>query len=218
MWRDSRLLGRRDSGRFHRLPGGEVVDFQRRARVGLTLNVKKCETIGLNRVSRNIWEETDFAKSFLEPSMETANLLGAPLFSEGLNTYLGQQRMTLQIISQKLLLMSGHEAFFLFKNCLTMPKGLHLLRSSSCFESSDLELEREILSTLVNIHLTDVSSAQASFPVRWGGVGVRSITDLAPSAFLASSHLVSSILSPNAKSCFNATLRCSKRGITQFAG
>jgi len=59
--------------------GGEVVDFQRRASsIGLTLNVKKCKIIGLNRVSRNIWEGTDFAKSFLEPSMETANLLGAP--------------------------------------------------------------------------------------------------------------------------------------------
>jgi len=86
--------------------GGEVVDFQGcESSIGLTLNVKKCGIVGLNRVSRNIWEMTDFAKFFLEPSMETANLLGAPLFSEGLYTYLGQQRKTLQILIQRLLLM-----------------------------------------------------------------------------------------------------------------
>jgi len=82
--------------------------------------------------------------------------------------------------------MSGHEAFFLFKNCLTVPKWLHLLRSSPCFACSDLQLhdtlQREILSTLVNIHLTDVSWAQALLPVCWG-VGVRSITDLDPQCF-----------------------------------
>jgi len=116
--------------------GGEVVDFQRRASsIRFTLNVKKCEIMGLNQVSRNMWEGTDFAKFCLEPSMEVANLLGAPLFSEGLNTYLGLQHRTQQILRQRLLLMS---AFFLFKYCLTMPKWLHLLRSSPSFESSDL--------------------------------------------------------------------------------
>jgi len=112
--------------------------------------------------------------------------------------------------------MSGHEAFFLFKNCLTVPKWLHLLRSSPCFECSDLQLhdalQREMLSTLVNIHITDVSWAQASLPVRWGGVGVRSITDLAPSAFLASSHLVwplvSFILSPITKDLRRWQVQC----------
>jgi len=44
---------------------------------------------------------------------------------------------------------------------------------------------------------------------------VRLITDMAPSAFLASSHLVwplvSSILSPIAKDCFNTTLAGAER-------
>jgi len=96
-------------------------------------------------------------------------------------------------ISQRLLLMSGQEAFFLFKNCLTMPKWLHLLRSSPCFESGDLQLhdtfQRDILSHIVNERLSDASWAQASLPVRWGGVGVQSISDLAPSDFLESSYL-----------------------------
>jgi len=77
-----------------------------------------------------------------------ANLLGAPLFSKGLNTYLGLQCKTLQILSQRLLLMSGHEDF-LFKNCLTIPKWLHLLRSSPCLKSSDLQLDHTLQCELV---------------------------------------------------------------------
>jgi len=154
------------------------MDFQRRtSSIGLTLNVKKCAIIGLNRVSRKIWEGTDFAKSFLEPSMETANLL----FSEGLNTYLGQQRKTIQILSQRFLLMSGHEAFFLFKNCLTVPKWLYVLRSSPCFESIDLQLhdtlQREILSTFVTCPRTCLGR-RPRFRFTGGGVGVECVQSL----------------------------------------
>jgi len=54
------------------------VEFQSRANsIGLSLNVKKCEIIGFNQVSRSIWQETGFAGSILEPSLEAASLLSA---------------------------------------------------------------------------------------------------------------------------------------------
>ena len=43
-----------------------------------------------------------------------------------------------------------------------------------------------IVTAIVNILLSDDQWTQASFPVRNGGLGIRLVTQLAPSAFLAS--------------------------------
>ena len=42
------------------------------------------------------------------------------------------------------------------------------------------------LSKILNVDLTDFQWTQASLPVQMGGLGVRSVCTLAPSAFLAS--------------------------------
>jgi len=46
------------------------------------------------------------------------------------------------------------------------------------------------MSDILNVTLTGNSWTQASLSVRWGGIGVRGIVDLAQSAFLASNYLV----------------------------
>jgi len=43
---------------------------------------------------------------------------------------------------------------------------------------------------MLKVIFLDVSWSQATLLVRWGGLGVKSIVDLAPSAFLASFCLV----------------------------
>ena len=48
------------------------------------------------------------------------------------------------------------------------------------------ELLRECVSSTTNTDLTDIQWIQASLPVRNGGLGVRRVSSLAPSAFLAS--------------------------------
>jgi hypothetical protein len=57
---------------------------------------------------------------------------------------------------------------------------------------------RDSLSATLNVDLTDERWHQASLPVRWGGLGVRSVIMLAPSAYLASAactmELTSSLL------------------------
>ena len=45
---------------------------------------------------------------------------------------------------------------------------------------------RGAVSAITNIRLDRVTWLQGSLPVRWGGIGVRSANDLAPSAFLSS--------------------------------
>jgi len=125
-------------------------------------------------------------------------LLGAPLFSSGFQFALDTNCKSVSLASSKLQYLSSQEAFFLFKNCFSIPKWLHLLRSSPCWDSSSLDSvdisQRHTISDL-NIHLSNASLTQATLRVRRGGVGVRSVADLAPSASFASSHLVRPLVS-----------------------
>ena len=86
---------------------------------------------------------------------------------------------------------------------LAVPKVEYVLRSAPCFystllESFDCEL-RCTLSDVLNISFEMESTwLQASLPVKFGDIGVRSVVMLAPSAFLASaagtSRLINRIL------------------------
>jgi hypothetical protein len=90
----------------------------------------------------------------------------------------------------RLELMPSHDSLYLLRNVLTAPKLMYLLRTAPCTGSPELPLFdavlRESLSTTLNIDLNDDRWNQASLPVRWGGLGIRSVVSLAPSAYLAS--------------------------------
>src|SRR5882757_4643912 len=66
-----------------------------------------------------------------------------------------------------------------------------MLRSSPCFLSPNMAVFDEALKTslskISNCDLSDDAWARASLPVRWWGLGVRSVSSLAVPAFLASS-------------------------------
>ena len=99
--------------------------------------------------------------------------------------------------------MGGHNSLFLLRNALSIPKLSYLLRTTPCFASHQMKeydsTLRQTLSSSLNIQLNDDNWAQATLPVRWGGLGVRSICSLAPSAYLASaakSAQLTSVLLP----------------------
>jgi len=77
----------------------------------------------------------------------------------------------------------------------------------SGFNDIDLVQTNSLLDIL-NVTLTGDSWMQASLPVHWGGIGVRRIVDLAPSACLASTYLVqplvAEILTPISLYCFES--------------
>ena len=75
-------------------------------------------------------------------------------------------------------------------NALAIPKVLYILRTSPCFLLPALHdfdsLLRSLLGSILNVNPSDSAWTQASLPVRAGGLGVRSTTQLAPSAYLFS--------------------------------
>ena len=80
----------------------------------------------------------------------------------------------------------------LLHHSLAIPKLLYLLRASPCFLSSSLKIyDDELRATVcssfyIQLAESDPSWTQSTVPVRHGGLGIRSVVQLAPSAVLAS--------------------------------
>lgn len=92
--------------------------------------------------------------------------------------------------SGRLRLLAAHDALILLRVSFSAPKLQHTLRASPCsghlaLESFDGQL-RACVSDICNTDLSDIQWIQASLPVRNGGLGIRRVSSLAPSAFLAS--------------------------------
>ena len=107
-------------------------------------------------------------------------------------------------LGNRLKQLQAHDALCLLQNALAIPKVLYFLRTAPSFRSTVLTsfdgVLRTLLETICNIHLNDQSWTQASLPTYLGGLGIWSVTMLAPSAFLASaagtSHIVRALLPP----------------------
>ncbi len=159
-------------------------------KVGLRLNHDKCEVFGLSAATRQIWDKSGLM--FTVRAVEEATLLGAPIHTSGVDSALMAKCSQLESVLPRLMKMAAHEAFFLLRSCFAVPRLLYLLRTAPCSSSPGTirldDIIKGALTSICNIKLDADSWAQASLPVRWGGIGVRSTVDLAPSAFLSSLH------------------------------
>jgi len=175
--------------------------------LGLTLNHSKCEIIGLAPKDIPLWRDSGLNFSITE--RKDACLLGAPLSQEGIDSALAANGSQLKQIEPRLCKLAAHEAFYLLKSCFAVPRLQYLLRSSPSFLSPQCsilsDVIRNLLSSILNIRFTDASWSQASLPVRWGGIGVRDVVTLAPSAFLGSLHATASLVTSILPSSLSAT-------------
>ena len=91
--------------------------------------------------------------------------------------------------TDRLCTISAHDALIILRSSLSAPKVLHTLRSAPCWNNPALStfdsLLKSALSKITNNALSAHSWIQASLPIKDGGLGIRSVVSLAPSAFLA---------------------------------
>jgi len=102
---------------------------------------------------------------------------------------------------------------------------MYLLRTAPCTSSPELlkfdAVLRESVSTTLNIDLGDNRWTQASLPVRLGGLGIRSVVSLAPSAYLASAasteELTSSLLPTRLRDVIDSGIATAMSAWSQLA-
>ena len=128
-----------------------------------------------------------------------ARLLGSHLGNEALQRCLEEQLNQVKLVGDRLGHLHIHDGITILCHSLSIPKLLHILRTSPAFSSPLLKswdhLMMAIVSRITNINFKqgDVSWSQATLPVNSGGLGFRSAFNLAPSAFLASADGVSDL-------------------------
>ena len=92
--------------------------------------------------------------------------------------------------ADRLALLQVHDALLILRYSLSAPNLMYTLRTSPCSEHPGLDkfdrILRSTLERVTNVAIDDMGWVQAALPVGEGGLGVRSVALLAPSAFLAS--------------------------------
>ena len=173
------------------------------AKIGLDLNVSKCELV--HHPGDLPATLPTCLSSFQGIRACDAVLLGAPLFAgHELDQAWSSRCDMLRRVLDRLKNIAAHDALILLRSCFGAPKVLHLLRCSPSFDCKVLpefdDLLRTGLVDILNCAMSDAQWLQASLPVKDGGLGVRKVAVLAPSAYLASAastlRLQDAILTP----------------------
>jgi len=155
--------------------------------MGLALSTGKCELIAHPETVVSDAVLQSFKR--LEPS--EATLLGAPILpGERLDACWSERCADLTRAVDRLKMIGAQDALTLLRSSFSAPKVQHLLRCSPAAGHPALDVFdqtlRSALCWLTNSTLTDAQWLQASQPIRDGGLGVRRVSTLALSAFLAS--------------------------------
>jgi hypothetical protein len=184
-----------DDGTLADYPEAVLSDFKKvinlSQEIGLELNFNKCEIFCCSG-------DTDLSHkgiSKLAPGIkicdrEGLSLLGSPIFDQGFKNTVEKTIITVENLLNKAELVNSHVAYTLIKNCLLIPKFNFLLRTtpfwkfSNYVNSIDSSL-KSCLERILNLRLTDLQWRQSSLPIRFGGLGIRRISDICLPAFLS---------------------------------
>ena len=171
----------------------------RSAEIGLQLNLQKREVV---MDDSTMIPKSSILNHFIKVCKEDMTLLRAPVFKgSAQDTVLKQKVEQLQKAMERLSFVHSHDALVLLKSSLSMPKLIYFLRTSNCCDNPLLttfaSTLKQGLSSVLNVDLTESQWLQASLPVRHGGLGIRSVQMLAPSAFWHLLHLCATSSSPS---------------------
>ena len=131
---------------------------------------------------------------------EDVILPGSPLTSTAIRPQLQHKLSIFKAMTEKLSILDGHPAYFILKNCFSMPKLMYLLRSSPTFQHPDLlpdfyDCLMSCESDICNVSFDGIGWIQATLPIRLGAIGLRRASDLALPAYLASIKASQSFIS-----------------------
>ena len=164
--------------------------------MGLHLNPSKSEVtvLGTSATSdhENILAQIrQQVPDIVETPLNDLALLGSSLGDGALVESLARCSRKVQLICQRVKLLDAHWDLFFLTRYASAPRVSYVLRTSpayvlpSALSSIDATV-RDALECSLNIAVTDTGWTQASLPLRYGGLGVRSVTDLALPCYISS--------------------------------
>ena len=163
--------------------------------IGLSVNDAKCELYIINHSPVNREHTLNSFKSVLPsiscPDKSQWQLLGSPLLKEGTGIMLDKKREDVDRFLVNLARIHPHQAFYLLRHCLSIPRLMYLLRSSPTYYCIDNlrsydDTIRNGLSRLMNVDISEECYKQSRLPTRHGGLGIRSVADISLPAYISS--------------------------------
>jgi hypothetical protein len=165
-------------------------------KIGLCLNPRKSEIISVDDTSITVLSSTLPGAPVVHP--KAASLLGSP--SDCITAVINEKISSLQLMGKRLAALNMHDAVLLLRYSFSIPRLIFFAQNISCISLTLSVSVRYtslfLLSSLLNIsiNITDNSWSQASLSIWSGGLGFRSVVQLAPSCFLASAAAFYSLI------------------------
>ena len=128
-----------------------------------------------------------------ETQFRDLSLLGSPMTEAALPAATTKAAATIDRMCSRISRLDAHTGLFLLAHYTAAPRLTYLLRSAPLYREPGplLSIDRTVRNTLTavtNVVIEDAAWDQASLPLRFGGLGVRSVAALALPCHLASLH------------------------------
>ncbi|KAF0300891.1 Ubiquitin carboxyl-terminal hydrolase 38 [Amphibalanus amphitrite] len=166
------------------------------AAAGLSLNASKCEVAFIGA------EDSDHRHAAIgaicsalpdvkETELTNLSLLGSPLTDGSIGAAGEAASAMVQRLCTRLRELDSHTAVFFLAHHVSAPRLTYLLRSAPAFKAPHVlqatdEMVRSTLEAVCNVAINPAAWEQASLPVKFGGLGIRSVEALALPAYIAS--------------------------------
>ena len=162
-------------------------------KVGLSLNIAKCELTILGEQDDTILDE--FRRHFPDikiVAQTELTLLGSALGQAALHQELENKANSVKLMCERLNGLPIQTAFFLLKHCFLIPKFMYLLRTSPDFSHTEA-LEQiafttisNTLETVLNVKSDSKVWSQLTLPTKLGGFGIDIPSVIACASFACS--------------------------------
>lgn len=161
----------------------QIID--RSSKLELRLNFSKCELMVIG--AKDEQEKQDVIDAFAAVAPDNIirendiSLLGSPLTDIGIA--IASKRYELVRLVSRLARLSSHQAFFLLRHSTSIAKLTYLLRTTPFWRSMN-ELEEYIIQIkaameqIANCKLDHEAWKKTSLSVRFGGMGLRNVTNV----------------------------------------
>lgn len=188
-----------DDGTLAGPPETVLRDFeilmQRLKHVGLEINPAKCEIYFMGDFSTDVYDKFSTLSPGIRIVKDELELLSSPIISSNIEKCFEDKFSSLRRLFSRLKEVPLHISYYLLRHCLMIPKMTYLLRTTAAWYCTDLlhALDEEFRATLEDICNSKFSESQwtlASLPIRFGGLGIRKLDDIALPAYLSSSVAV----------------------------